>query len=416
MKEARVEELLQVADHPDVNKVPDVVRGGLRELLAVEPLRRDHLAPGILCVRGGHHNLGKVILDARRELGGVIALLDVVQLLEEPLRPLVQQTHDVGVDLRHRAKRDAHAPQDVEVHRHRLQHRGPLHLDRHDVAVALQLALVHLPEARRRHRVGSKLAVHFLPLAPEFPLQGVKRDLVIEGRNLVAQFLQLRHRLGGEDVGADAERLAELDVRRAEGCDDLPELNRALHRVLARLFRHEVHHDAGDERPGDGGELDDALRHGAGPAPPVLRDELGIVVQRQLVVVAALRLDAFQVDDAHLHAVGGEVAVVDVGAAKARHEGVEVLVLLHLRPDVLDLAGHLGSRGGPLGAGHACVHRPAAAHATSAHSLPRRKSSPRLPKGARGCRAADGRRRRDREGGGHLLCSRLTPLTPLSTL
>ena len=195
VEEARIEELLQVADHADVHEVPDVVRGGLGELLAVEPLRRDHLAPGVLRVRPWHHNLREVILDARRELGGVIALLDVVQLLEEPLGPLVQQTHDVRVDLRHRAKCHAHAPQDVEVDGHRLQHRGPLHLDRHDVAVALQLTFVHLAEARRGHRVGAELAVNVLPLATELPLQRVECDFVIKRGNLVAQLLQLRHGL-----------------------------------------------------------------------------------------------------------------------------------------------------------------------------------------------------------------------------
>ena len=51
VEEARVQQLLQVADHADVDQVPDVVRGGLRELLAVEPLGRDHLARVYSAVR-----------------------------------------------------------------------------------------------------------------------------------------------------------------------------------------------------------------------------------------------------------------------------------------------------------------------------------------------------------------------------
>ena len=255
-KNPGVQQLLQVADHADVHQVADVVRGGLRQLLAVQPLG---LVITFLRVHShvrlrGTTTCGRSSLMDAAKFVGVLALLDVVQLLEEPLRPLVQQRHHVRVHLRHLSQREAQTC--------RIRYRsmdtvsstaGPLHLHRDDVSpVVLQDALVHLPQARRRDRVRAELGVHVLPLAPELRFQGVERDLVIERRNFVAQLLELVHRRGGEDVRANRQRLPELDVRRAQGRDDVPELNRALHAVLLRPLHDDIGQNTGDEPARDG--------------------------------------------------------------------------------------------------------------------------------------------------------------------
>ena len=347
-----VEELLEVADDADVHQISHVVRGGLAELLSFQPLRRDHLTTRVLRVRSRHHHLREIILDARGKLRRVLPLLDVVQLLEESLRPLVQQRHHVRVHLRDVTKGETESTDDVQVDGDRLQHRRALHLHSHRLARGSELPLVHLPEGRRRDGVRPKLGVNFLPLASELRLKAIERGLVVEGGHLVAQLLELGHCVRGKQIRSDGERLAQLDVRRAEGSDDLAQLNRALHRVLLRLTADDVGDDAGDEPTGDGEELHDALRHRRGPTTPVHRDELGVVIQRQAVVLAAGG-ELVDVHHLHLNAIRGEVAVVDVGPAETGHEGVQILIFLHLLPNVPHLLAHVrdARRGGGGGGG-----------------------------------------------------------------
>ena len=262
----------------------------------------------------------------------------------------------------------------------------------------------------------AELGVHVLPLAPELRSPGCRtRSCYRTTEPCRTAFCSSVIAVGGEDVGADASAWPELDVRRAEGGDDVPELNRALHRCSRSVFfvTRSID-DAGDEPARDGGELDDALRHAAGRSPPVLRDELRVVVQtaaassppsalmlsrsttcictpsaaKSLSSMLVPRRPAMRVLRSSSSSICARMSLIWLDI----WEAVEVLSVPDTRAYTV----------------------PPRRHATSAHSLPRRKS---LPEGARGCRrAADGRRRRDREGGGHLLCSRLTPLTPLSTL
>lgn len=81
----------------------------------------------------------------------------------------------------------------------------------------------------------------------------------------------------GEEVRADGERLAELDVGRAERGDDLAELNGALHLLALGLAAPDVPGEAGEEAAGDGAELEDALGDGERAALPIGGDRSGVV-------------------------------------------------------------------------------------------------------------------------------------------
>ena len=58
MEEARAQQLLEVADDPDVDQGAHVPRLALAKLLAIQPLGREDTAGGQLVVRAWDNNLG----------------------------------------------------------------------------------------------------------------------------------------------------------------------------------------------------------------------------------------------------------------------------------------------------------------------------------------------------------------------
>lgn len=148
----------------------------------------------------------------------------------------------------------------------------------------------------------------------------------------VTNLSQFQSPASHQDVRADGEGLAELDVGRAEAGQDAAELHGPLHFVLRHRPRRRVDRQAREEAAADAEQLQDALNHRHRAARPVLRDPLRVVDERQ-AVVRVLR-DFHQ---AHVRPRGGEVALIQVTPAEAPHEDGQVAVRVHARPHVAHL-------------------------------------------------------------------------------
>ena len=356
---ARLQELLEVRQHAEVDQPADVRRARLRELLAVHPLGRQHAARRVLGVRARHDDLGEVLGELRGEQLGVLPLLDVVELLEEARRPLVEQRDEVGAVARVGAARRGDAPQELrdapqhkEVDADGLEHARALHLDGHRLARLAQHRLVHLPERRGRDGLGRDRRVDVERRRhAELAAQHAHGDARVERRDLVAQLLELGHGRGGQDVRADRQRLPELDGRGPERRERLPALDRQLQRGgLVAAAADDVEQQAREEGPARAHELHDARGHGRRPARPVGGDQVRVVRERQADEArgGAAVVVQLAAHEAHLGRRLGKVAGREVGAAEAGHERVDALVarLLELAPGVAHLRGERGERGG----------------------------------------------------------------------
>jgi len=87
-------------------------RSGLRSLRVRRPLSPCWLRSGLAASLSARTRLRQVVADRRGEQRGVVALVDVVQLLEEAGGPLVDQRDDVRLDLRVAPQKDAEFPVD----------------------------------------------------------------------------------------------------------------------------------------------------------------------------------------------------------------------------------------------------------------------------------------------------------------
>mmetsp|Transcript_2467 Transcript_2467/g.9796 ORF Transcript_2467/g.9796 Transcript_2467/m.9796 type:complete len:314 (-) Transcript_2467:124-1065(-) len=313
MEEAGVQELLQVAQHAHIDEVADVVGGRLAELLAFNPRGREHLPRGVLRVGLRHDHLRQIGLHLLGEARGVVALAHVVELLEEPRGPLVEQRDNIHAldELGEVAQPQPDRPDDVQVDGDRLKDEGALHLDRHGLP-GIQLALVYLSQARRGDGLGGELGVHLGNGLAELLLDALVGDLGIEGGHLVAQALQLDHGSRREQVGPDRQRLADLNVRGAQRGNDVAQLDGALHLVLLEGAAHGVQREAGHERAGHRGELHDALRDGTLARTPVRGDARRRVHQRQRVLGADVGGAAVEVEQPHVDVGARKVLLVEV--------------------------------------------------------------------------------------------------------
>ncbi len=185
---------------------------------AVDPLARQHVAPGQLPDRLGHPEF-RIVLDVLgqfREGGG--------------FEPEIHLHGDgAGERLHHRADAGArpraqgldhpgHEAHRLDVAGEPLAHAGPHDLDRDHPLGAVGLAQVRLVDLRDRGG-GDRLAERGEQLAErlaEGRFEDADRDLLREGRHPVLQPLQVAGRRHADDVGPRRQELAELDVGRPE--------------------------------------------------------------------------------------------------------------------------------------------------------------------------------------------------------
>mmetsp|Transcript_3961 Transcript_3961/g.11200 ORF Transcript_3961/g.11200 Transcript_3961/m.11200 type:complete len:207 (+) Transcript_3961:1325-1945(+) len=152
VEEARVQELREVSDHPQVHESAHVVRSGLAQLLTLHPLGHVHAPRRVLGVVLGDYHLGQHSHLFAHALA-VLALHHVIQFLVEATSKLIHEIDNVQA-LRQRgdfAKDQARLAHEVEVQGHGLQDERALHLDRHFVPRVAQRGLVHLPERCSSH-------------------------------------------------------------------------------------------------------------------------------------------------------------------------------------------------------------------------------------------------------------------------
>eukprot|EP00968_Pinguiococcus_pyrenoidosus_P010503 scaffold831_cov268-Pinguiococcus_pyrenoidosus.AAC.22 len=264
--------------------VQHVVGRGLRQLLAVDPLRHVHAPGGVLGIVLRNLHLGQV-LHVLRDAQSVLALEVVVELVVEPPGELVHQPHQIGAILQEgqAPQGQAKLPHEMQVEAHRLQDERPLHLNGHLQPVGPQLSLVDLPQARRGNWLGRQLTEDLLGVAPQLVADRLHGDARIKARHLVAQLLELHHGLGRQDVWPDAQGLADLDEEGSQRRHQLPKFRRPLHLHLRTFPSHrrverQLEQEAGRRRQ----DLKAALHHRLRASTEEALELRGVVAQRQL--------------------------------------------------------------------------------------------------------------------------------------
>mmetsp|Transcript_45636 Transcript_45636/g.97210 ORF Transcript_45636/g.97210 Transcript_45636/m.97210 type:complete len:350 (-) Transcript_45636:109-1158(-) len=336
MEEARVKQLRQVRDDAQVDQLAHVVRSALAQFLAVDPLRHVNATGG---------DLGIVArdLDARehahvaRDADAISALELIVELAVEVSGELVKQRDDVdalsvlGVD---GAQELPRAAREVQVERDGLEHEGPLHLNCHLVATLAQRRLVHLPERRGGHRLGRYGGEDLAHVRDtELVTHALHRDGGVVRGHLVAQLLQLHHRLRREDVRPDRQRLPQFDIKWAERDEDVAQAGDGGDLAFGsgcQLAAQRAEKGLHDPRTPIEGELPDACQHCTRPLIEVGLERRGVVLCRQAIITGT-HLDYLQGGAAR-----GIIVVVDIGAPECRYECGCLLV----RGQLLTHVGH----------------------------------------------------------------------------
>mmetsp|Transcript_64310 Transcript_64310/g.94158 ORF Transcript_64310/g.94158 Transcript_64310/m.94158 type:complete len:234 (+) Transcript_64310:147-848(+) len=192
VEEATLEQLREIGDHAHGHQRRHITRCALGELLSIHPRCNMHSTRGERGEALGYNDLRDVLHDFFK-LEAVGALVYIVELAVETWRELVQERHKVGVGFEcgHKLGGLAHEEQ---VERDCLQNVGPLHFDSNRLPALAQHPLIHLPERGSSKRPRRKLRKHGLDFGSEFVLDGFTREIVVEGRDFVAQTLQLVHR------------------------------------------------------------------------------------------------------------------------------------------------------------------------------------------------------------------------------
>mmetsp|Transcript_69528 Transcript_69528/g.148694 ORF Transcript_69528/g.148694 Transcript_69528/m.148694 type:complete len:418 (+) Transcript_69528:1291-2544(+) len=358
MEQALVEELCEVGHHTDIDQLPYIVGLGLGELLALEPACDMHLSGAILREVGWDDNplqSGHVLLH----LEAILALVHIVQLLEDPGCELVEEGHEVRAPLVPHAhllkvgEEGGRLANQVKIQGDSLQHRRPLNLHRHLHAGWIQEGgPVDLPQRSSRHWLWSHdreevvLGDGTAEFLAELLVQGFQSDGCAVRWHLVAELLQLHHSAGREQVRTDAQGLPQLDEERAQRGDHRVELRRPLHLHLGTLGSCQpVPDQAADQGVGGGGYLENADE-----LHPQVRIEVGL----ELLDIICQRKACFgvsgNVDELHLHSLYLLVGSVEASAPEALHHEFQLLVLLHFglhalsrRPCLLRELRHCGA-------------------------------------------------------------------------
>jgi len=147
-----------------------------------------------------------------------------VELLDDLLREQLDQRGGI------RERRDGDAADEVrsepgegaDVSAHQRRDLGPLNLD-HDRFAGDELSPVDLGDRRRRDGFPVETGEDLLERATEVRLDDGPDRRERLGRDLVAELLELRHQLVGEQALERRDDLTELDVRGAEPLERLPQ-------------------------------------------------------------------------------------------------------------------------------------------------------------------------------------------------
>ena len=183
--------------------------GQIRGLDSRHPARGQHPAGRVL----GDH-LGEQHVGPAREVGrddlhrrGFLA---IVELGQDHLANLAvdRAKAPLGHELAQQAE---DALQGAQVGLDDLLDVRVLHLDR-DLAAVLEAREMHLPDRRRSDRGPIELREDFVGTAPTELLAQTRLDVLVgPGRNLVLQAFEPAAKRLGEEVGHDADQLADLD-------------------------------------------------------------------------------------------------------------------------------------------------------------------------------------------------------------
>jgi hypothetical protein len=147
--------------------------------------------------------------EVLREPLDVLRLAREIELLGDHLADLVV----VGVEALHRHEdlHDAHDAADrLEIEPRDRVDVPMLHLDG-DARAVLQIGLVHLPERRARDGPAFEAAKELIDGASEIGEDALLDVRERARRHLVLETLEARSKLLGEEVGHDAEELADFD-------------------------------------------------------------------------------------------------------------------------------------------------------------------------------------------------------------
>jgi hypothetical protein len=146
-------------------------------------------------------------------------LLDVTRFLAEVhflANAHTEFTHDVRerADMmvrKQHVEQEQHAKRHIQVESDEFLDTGAKHLDCDDVITDPRA--MHLTETGRRDRYGLEVAEHVIHRTAEFRLDDAAYVLERIGRHLILEPADAAQVRFGEDVGARAEDLSELDER-----------------------------------------------------------------------------------------------------------------------------------------------------------------------------------------------------------
>src|SRR5215210_2355983 len=175
---------------------------------------------------------------------GVGSLLDEIELRAQVRRELVdervelQQAGSLGASLGHLRRRTEHAQVQLDL----LEHPWTAHLD-DDLATVREQRRMDLRDGRGRQRLLVDVREH---AGADVALDDRAKLRERHGSDVVDEPAELLEVDVGKQVGAGGEDLAELDERRAELLERLPELARPLGRRLGRRSVSDLAQDADD--------------------------------------------------------------------------------------------------------------------------------------------------------------------------
>ena len=198
------------------------------ELHALEVLERQHPHAGVVPVDLGHDD-GVRVREVAPERVGVPRLELVVELLADEARELVDEVVDVDEVERADALPDQAGGlvEEGEVVLDLTRRVRPLHLD-DDLVAVRQHRPVHLADRRGCDRRLAELDERLLERQAELALDDLAHLRERERAHVVLEPAQLGDDVRRDDVGPGREQLAELDERRAELVEHLPQVPPAL--------------------------------------------------------------------------------------------------------------------------------------------------------------------------------------------
>ena len=182
-------------------------------LIPSSQFHREHAPRRELAIDLGHDH-GGIRGEVRAHRGGVVGLVNEVQLHRDVLERLAHQDAivEVALELREPVEDRRHI---AEIGAHDAVDTGILHLHRASTAV-VKARLMHLRERRRRQRHGIELGVNTLERAAEFALDLFADHRKRTRRDAVMQAGKRRDPFVGEHVGASRDKLACLDEQTFE--------------------------------------------------------------------------------------------------------------------------------------------------------------------------------------------------------